>query len=265
MTQHESILKKLGLSEHEAEIYMLGLKLGPNPAREIAKQSGLGRTLVYHLLNQLKNKGLVGEQNAGHGKKFFMEPPERLLGIVERKQKEFEGMAIQISQVSKELSSLSTAVSGPPQIRTYEGEEGLKNIAQETLSTTNQPIKSIVPIDSLLKIFNRVFLRYWFLERKNKNIRGKTIFMGAFDKPDALDKIKELLSIPHASSTLHQWKKSPQEVFFPNTIIIYGNRVAVASSHQKPSVFVVESGEYAETMTAFFDDVWKRSAWLKTK
>ena len=103
MTQSEIILKKLGLSEHEARVYLYGLKLGPSLASEIAKQSGLGRTLVYHLLGQLKAKGLVSEQGSGNGKKFFMEPPERLLSIVERKQKELEGISVQISQITKEL------------------------------------------------------------------------------------------------------------------------------------------------------------------
>ncbi len=264
MLQSEIILKKLGLSEHEAKVYLLGIKLGPSLASEISKQSGLGRTLVYHLLGQLKSKGLVSEQGSGNGKKFFMEPPERLLNIVERKQKELEGMAAQVTQITKELKS-SAIFSGIPQIRVYEGTEGIKNFAQDTLAVKGTLTKAIVPIDNLLKMLDKFFLRYWFLGRNKQNIMGKTLFTGTPRKPFSIDQIKQLLNTPHASSFLHQWKKSPREFVFQNTVVIFGNKVAVVSSPEKPSVFVIDSGEFAATMSIFFDDLWKRSAVLKQK
>jgi sugar-specific transcriptional regulator TrmB len=264
MLQSELILKKLGLSEHEAKVYLLGLKLGPSLASEISKQSGLGRTLVYHLLGQLKSKGLASEQGSGNGKKFFMEPPERLLSIVERKQKELEGVAVQISQITKELKS-SAIFSGIPRIRVYEGVEGIKNSAQETFATKNMSLKSIVPIAHLLKMFDKYFLRYWFLGRNRNNITGKTLFTGTPDKPFSLDQIKQLLDTPYASSFLHQWKRGPRELVLPNTIVIFGNKVAVVSSPEKPSAFVIDSGEFAQTMSTLFDDVWRRSTALKLR
>jgi sugar-specific transcriptional regulator TrmB len=264
MQQSEIILKKLGLSEHEARVYILGLKLGPSLASEISKQSGLGRTLVYHLLGQLKAKGLASEQGSGNGKKFFMEPPERLLGIVERKQKELEGMAVQISQITKELKTSAT-FSGIPQIRIYEGIEGIKNFAQDTLAVKNILIKSIVPIDNLLKMLDKFFLRYWFLERNKNNITGKTLFTGTARKPFSSDQIKQLLDTPHASSFSHQWKKASTESVFQNAIIIFGNKIAVISSPENPSVFVIDSAEFAGTMNTFFNDIWKRSVKLKLR
>lgn len=264
MLQSEIILKRLGLSEHEARVYLLGLKLGPSLASELSKQSGLGRTLVYHLLGQLKAKGLVSEQGSGNGKKFFMEPPERLLNIVERKQKELEGMAVQVSLITKELKN-AVIFSGVPQIRVYEGLEGIKNFAQETFATKGLQLKSIVPVAHLLKMFDKQFLRYWFLGRNKQNITGKTLFTGTPFTPFSGEQIKQLLNTPYASSYLHLWKKAPMELVFQNTIVIFGTKVAVVSSPEKPSVFVIDSGEYAETMSIFFNDIWKRSAVLKKK
>lgn len=264
MLQSELILKRLGLSEHEAKIYLLGLKLGPSVASQLAKQSGLGRTLVYHLLGQLQGKGLLSQQGSGNGKKFAMEPPTRLLDIIERKQKELEGMAVQVTQIAEEIKS-RTMYTAVPQIRVFEGVEGLKNLAQETLITSNTEIKSIVPLEYLLKIFDKFFLRYWFIERKKKNITGKTIFTGTPHKPFSTELIKQLLNTPYASSFLHQWKKSPANLCFSNIIIILGDKVAIGSSATHPSVFVIESAEFKETMETLFNDLWKRSLNLKYK
>jgi len=265
MLQSELLLKKLGLSEHEARLYLVGLKLGTSSASILAKQASLGRTLVYHLLNQLKAKGLVSEQGSGNGKKFFMEPPQRLLDIVERKQKEFEGMAIQISQITKELQSSASVFASIPQVRVYEGLEGIKNFAQDTLATQGAELKSIVPITHLLKMLDKHFLRYWFLGRNKNKIKGNTLFIGTPHKAFSTDLVKQLLNTPHASSFLHQWKKAPQDFVFQNTIVIFGSKVAVVSSPEKPSVFVIDSAEYAQTMNVFFDDIWKRSTALKLR
>ncbi len=262
MLQSEIILKKLGLSNHESKVYLLGLKLGPSLASELAKHSGLGRTLVYHLLGQLKTKGLLSEQGTGNGKRFAMEPPERLSTIVERKQKELEGMAIQVSQITKELK-FSAVFSDVPQIRIYEGLEGIKNFAQETFAIKNMQLKSLVPIAHLTQMFDKFFLRYWFLSRNKNNITGKTLFCGAPDKPFSTDQIKRLLQTPYASSYLHKWKKAPQNMVFNNLIVLFGNKVAIVSSSSKPSVFVIDSTEFAQTMNTLFDDVWKRSINLK--
>lgn len=265
MLQNANIFSKLGLSEHEVQIYMLGLKLGPSPASGLAKRSGLGRTLVYHLLTQLKSKGLVSEQDTGRNKKFFMEPPGKLLDIVERKQKELEGLAIQIIQASKDLNSLTLDSSVLPQVRVYEGKEGLKNVAQEILSLANRPIKAILSVDNLLEMFDKLFLRYAFLERERKKITSKIIFTGNVDQIVNKEKVGELLAIPYARSFLHQWKKAPRELPLPNIIIIYGSRVAIGTSSQKSSVFVIDSVEFAKTMDIMFNDIWKRSTNLKSK
>ena len=59
MTSSEKVLKKLGLSNREIAIYLAGIKTGPSLASQIAKQANISRTLTYHLLKLLENKGIM--------------------------------------------------------------------------------------------------------------------------------------------------------------------------------------------------------------
>ena len=54
-----SILKKLGLSERDARIYLVLLCLGPSSVRVIAKKAEMNRGSVYESLKWLRDEGLV--------------------------------------------------------------------------------------------------------------------------------------------------------------------------------------------------------------
>ena len=55
----QSILKNIGLSETEAEVYLASLSLGPTTILKIARSSGVKRTSVYTIIDALKEKGLA--------------------------------------------------------------------------------------------------------------------------------------------------------------------------------------------------------------
>ena len=52
-------LKKLGLPENEAKVYIELLKRGPISVNNLSKKISFDRTLVYQILNNLVEKGLA--------------------------------------------------------------------------------------------------------------------------------------------------------------------------------------------------------------
>ncbi|MBI2045456.1 helix-turn-helix domain-containing protein, partial [Candidatus Pacearchaeota archaeon] len=56
----EKSLKEYGLSENEVKIYLTLIKAGESTVQIIAKNAGLPRTTVYHILDKLLDKSLVG-------------------------------------------------------------------------------------------------------------------------------------------------------------------------------------------------------------
>lgn len=78
-------LQKLGLKENEAQIYLAGLKLGPTVISNLSKETGLKRTNVYALVNNLMEKGLFSLKESGFKQFYLAESPENLKNLVEQK------------------------------------------------------------------------------------------------------------------------------------------------------------------------------------
>ncbi|MFA5186253.1 MAG: helix-turn-helix domain-containing protein [Patescibacteria group bacterium] len=85
----EKYLLELGLSEHEAVLYVALLKSGGLPASAIAKESGLRRTTVYPILQNLARQGFVSIYVKRGRKIFIAERPQTVAGYFEDKLKNF--------------------------------------------------------------------------------------------------------------------------------------------------------------------------------
>ena len=69
---NEKILEGAGLSVEQAKVYLYLLETGLAPAKNIATKTGLGRALVYKLLDQLVLFGLAQKrEDIGKIARFF--------------------------------------------------------------------------------------------------------------------------------------------------------------------------------------------------
>ncbi|ABB15587.1 TrmB family transcriptional regulator [Carboxydothermus hydrogenoformans] len=93
-------LKALGFSEYEAKAYLALLNLGEATGYEVAKNSGIPRSMIYQTLNKLIEKGAV-QKIQGEPVKYLAEPPPEYL---ERLKEEF---SLKISEAKKALEALT--------------------------------------------------------------------------------------------------------------------------------------------------------------
>src|SRR3984893_17476267 len=81
-------LQGFGLTEYESRVYYTLLSNGPCTVNQIQYASGVPRTKVYQVSQQLTRKGLLREVEGGKLTKFEAQPPEVLQSIlVERERK----------------------------------------------------------------------------------------------------------------------------------------------------------------------------------
>ncbi|HWO07440.1 MAG TPA: helix-turn-helix domain-containing protein [Candidatus Paceibacterota bacterium] len=130
-------LRNAGLTRDQAAIYAALLERGDMTARALAQSAGVGRTLGYAILEQLVERGLVSKiDTKGAVARFRAESPSRLQALVEDNRKNAERAAEALKALLPELSSLHNLATGKPGIRFYEGEEGVKEVLYDSLSST---------------------------------------------------------------------------------------------------------------------------------
>ena len=79
-------LSDFGLDPKESQIYLALLELGEASVLSISRKSGLKRTSVYHLLEALKERGLVGIVNKNKKQHYFAQNPQKLESELEERQ-----------------------------------------------------------------------------------------------------------------------------------------------------------------------------------
>ena len=120
------ILKEIGLSENEANVYSSLLSLGPATVLNISKTSEIKRTTVYSVLESLKQKGLVNLELQGFKQLYAAENPSKLEHVLESRKEKFKDSL-------PEFMALYSLKGGESFIKYYEGLEGVKSVYESLI------------------------------------------------------------------------------------------------------------------------------------
>ncbi len=128
-----SVLEKLGLSENEAVLYSTMLKYPKSTVQELATRSPFPRTMLYHVLNQLSQKGLVSTSKDKWRTLYIAENPERLYELLAHREKEFEKQSHAVREIIPELTNKYRLAGERPGVRIFEGIEEYKKALEDIL------------------------------------------------------------------------------------------------------------------------------------
>lgn len=135
------ILKKIGLEENEANVYLASLSLGPTTILKLARACNIKRTTIYGIVESLKQKGLMNIELKGLKQIYAPENPEKLESMLESRQLEFQKSLPEFLGLYKLKGEESV-------IKYYTGISKMQDIYMETL-------KEIKPHEDYLVITNQ--------------------------------------------------------------------------------------------------------------
>src|SRR3989344_3932932 len=168
-------LKGLGLSENEAKIYMAMLELGSATVLEISAKAEVNRPTTYVQIESLKRMGLASTQTKGKKQLFIAESPEQLESMIDRQKTELEQKKEEFQKLLPELTTLFNLSDSKPQVRFFEGKEGLLKMHSEILRTNAGEVVSFSSTDSIKKVFPD-YPKTLSLKRVQKGIRSRLIY-----------------------------------------------------------------------------------------
>ena len=240
-------LKKIGLSENEARVYLALLELGSETAQEIAKKAGVKRATTYVQLDALMKMGLVTSFEKGKKSYFRAEDPEHLMKIAEREKKVARERESALEEILPDLGKLYLSAGERPRVRFFDGVEGLKTMQAEFLKSGAELVESFSSADDVAKIFPKFGEEYEPQKIKRK-IQSKVIYTsanGSFLKEVDMIALRESRYIP------------PDEFPVSCDISIYKNTVSISVLRGKIFGILVEGEEIAKSMRSFFKLAWE--------
>lgn len=235
-------LKEIGLSPSEGMIYLYLLENGLSSPPQIAKGTKIARTNAYHVLQSLKEKGLVEEQTQGKRKVYLASDPEALARSLERKKEA-------VNRLLPDLRALYTTQKNKPKIQFYDGLKQIEEIYRQSLNA-----EEIFGIGSTkqLSIVAPDFYTEYLTEIKNRGIIFKDILSGP-SKEKGAPEMQAMLK------GLYDSKFIPQSYAdFPTDILLWENKIALINLSEPVFGTILSNSPLAKTFHIIFDVLWKR-------
>jgi len=241
------LLKSLGLSDGEAEIYQILLSEGRMKARQIVELSKLGRQNVYNYLSLLEKRGLL--RSTKEKQQLFEAVDPTFLGkLVDIKKQEAAEVESRFRDTLPQLSSIYSMSTGKPTVEIFEGLEGVKKAIEDTLQAKGE-ILTLVDVASLTGGLAEID-RSYYKNRIQKKVSKRAIMP---DTPEARK------SVPRKPDEFTRIAFAPN---FPEntrcTTQIYNDTVLFITMSEKHLVSVIIRDPFiCAQERGMFEAVWK--------
>lgn len=249
---YENVLKNLGWSPGEVEVYIALLRLGTQPASTIARSISKKRTTVRVYLEHLAKEGFVQFHWKGKTQYFTAEKPEEALDslrynktkILERWDQNIRAF----SAILPELTSVMRQDMNIPKVTYYEGIHDLKRMYTDSL-TSKTEILCLSSVEDLWDLFGKKYDQ-WYVKKRIK--KGISLRYLAKDTPLERQEAKK------DKRYLRESRHLPANLFnISNEINIYDGKVSIITLKNEKIGVLIQSQEIYHSMKVMFGALWK--------
>lgn len=234
MVEIKKVLKEFGLTDNEAEVYLLLLKKKDLQASEIAQKSDIHRINVYDILERLQEKGLVSFSVEGKRKKYEAVNPERILEIEEERKQ-------QIEEIIPELIKQKETEVGSQEAVIFKDKKGMRTVL-ESITKSKTEVLLFASGWGFSKFFPE-YVDIWYSKLKNNKVKMKT-----------------LVSIQSKGKYLPQfgeYKFLPSEFVFPSSTTVFDDKIVINIWGSHPMSILITGKEVAQSYREYFNMLWK--------
>ena len=234
-------LVEVGMTPAEARAYLALLELGTSSAGPIITRSGLQSSVVHLVLGNLLAKGFVSTVKEGKKSHYTAIPPRQLIGFIDEKK-------ARLAAALPGLESLRATAESEPQITSYRGTRGVKELLYELLDAGGKEHHTFGSASKSVMLGDEWWARY-HAKRARKGIAAKLLF----------------------NESLKPWvnrNKSPKcEIRFAGNgfeplteTIIRGDCVGIIVWLDKPVGVLMRHKDIAASYDKFFGVLWETAA-----
>lgn len=237
------LLKRIGLDDREVEVYLALLPLKMARTSAIAKAAKQSRSHTYLILRSLEEKGLVSEVERGAIIHFIAEDPQRLLSLVQDRERELHDMQPLVASMIPVLAGLTGVLPGQPRITMLKGKEGVRQIYRDFLA------------HEFLGLFNAQAMEDAFGGNVVQSIFGKHIKLHARDLlVDNAAGRRFARDMAHGET--YEARFLPKDMAFYSDTIIFGDTIALFAYDDEKTIVRIENKHLADTFRVWFEGLW---------
>lgn len=247
-------LKKIGLRPDECKVY-LSLLDSPKSHLELARKTGVNRTKVYRIADELIKRGLVTVEQDDLGKRLAANSPDNLEIALTTAEEKLLAQRQLLDNIMPDLRNMFSTQGTPKDndfiVNTYEGVDGFKQMLWNELKT-----KGEILIYGDGTIQDLIDDERWAEKHRSKTLEQKyTIreILNPGGKPANFTKNQEFIK------KAFNRREIPADVLpLAHQMAIYNDTVAVYNWRDGKKVgFEVINPAFAAMQRAIFESYWR--------
>jgi len=243
--QVRQALRLLGFSENEVKVMTSLFHLKKASAKEISRQSAVTMSSVQYALANLTLRGLVRQSKTGDT--YEICPEQELFDWIDEQKVKMDET---YDEVKNEIHTFLSAVqnaSWKPEVMYFEGREGVVEIYEDMLET-GKDIYCWTDIKKIEETLGEKYMKEFIQKRIEKKVTTHALMP------------KNPQNILYSKNDQKRETKLLDKFLIQGEIRIYGDKVAVITSHEKPPVgFIFQGRLITELFKSIFQNDWERN------
>lgn len=244
MNELRPVLKNVGLTEGECQVYEALIDLGQTTAGKIIKKAKIASSKVYDVLFRLQTKGLVSYVVKSNVNYYDATPPERLIDFLEEKKEIISQTQTKITALLPLIKAKQSEKNEKNTVIVYTGIQGPKIVLKETIEAgrKGEKLMGFGTDEDPYKDFLPAQIKEHFREQRQYKIKWFLLFTdGTWSSPSPLAEIRYL----------------PKGQSIPVRTMIYGNKVAIVDFNEPFTTIIIEKKSIADAYKNQFNTLWK--------
>lgn len=234
----KSIIKNLGLTDYEVELFLALVKNGPLSVYEISKKTGLYRQVCYDSLNRLQEKGFVSFVLKDNKKIFQAIDPKQISDLLDEQKKLYES-------ILPELLEMQSLGRDDISVEVFKGKKIIRVALRDIINTLNKGG------EVLCTAVDEKFA----LESDKTTIEQ-------YERDIILYKIKERVIIKQGGEGFlkkgnTKYVHIEDKYFNPNPLLIYGDKVQIIMWGNPNYLIKIKSKDISDSFRKQFELMWK--------
>lgn len=242
-------LTDLGFSEATAKLYGELVVKGPMTILEASRATGIERTALYRLIDDLTSKGLIEEVLEHKSRRLQAVAPNKIKDILDNEKKRVEKLEDEFPEFERLISSLPQ--NNSTQVRYYRGISGIKQILWNETKAKGQVIG--YTYRNLQEVVGHKYFEEYAKQLEKNKVISRDLrcdsFLESSDEPQFVRR--------HIDSST--WRYLPDSVMHLTHNLDVYNDVVAMYYWQNNDVFGIEIQNQliANMQRSIFETLWK--------
>jgi len=235
-------LELAGLRDNEIRTYLYLLSEGIATPPQIARATKIARPNCYKLLQSLKERGLITEQEKGKRKAYIPSDPAALVSSMQEKTDA-------MSRLLPDLRALFASQTNKPSIKFFDGAEQVKQLFDEMLGA--KEVCGVASINKLSEIFGATYLTSLIKQMQKRGIKLRDII--------TKDSEKAAIVPTKSPRELYEYRTLPESSGdIPVDILTWDDKIAFISIDKPVFGTLIQNKAMASMIKIMFELSWKQ-------